>query len=190
MSFGRANARFVDHRVTPGIQSVEGDNIMYIHEILTLYDYNYWANNRILQTASQLSETQLDAPVDFSAGSLRATLVHTLSAEWIWRSRWQGTSPTAMLRIENFATLEAIRMRWHAEEQQMRTFLSSLSDAAVMQDVTYHTTSGKPSSQPLWQMLLHVVFHGMQHRSEMAAMLTTCGYSPGDIDFIVFLRHR
>lgn len=159
-------------------------------EILTLYDYNYWANERILQMASQLSEAQLDAPTHFSAGSLRATMVHTLSAEWIWRSRWQGVSPTAMLRVENFPTLEDLRLRWQHEEQQMRTFLSFLHHEGIMQEITYQTTSGKALTQPLWQMLVHVVLHGMQHRSEMAAMLTMAGYSPGDIDFIVFLRLR
>jgi uncharacterized damage-inducible protein DinB len=60
-------------------------------EILTLYQYNAWANERILDTASQVNQEQFLALTSFSYSSLRATLVHTLFAEWIWRRRWEAT---------------------------------------------------------------------------------------------------
>ena len=42
----------------------------------------------------------------------------------------------------------------------------------------------------LAHILHHVVIHGMQHRSEAAAILTDYGHSPGNIDFIIFLRDQ
>ena len=41
-----------------------------------------------------------------------------------------------------------------------------------------------------WQVLYHVVLHGMQHHAEIAALLTDQGLSPGDIDFIFYALGR
>lgn len=163
---------------------------MHTHAIITLYDYNYWANARILRATERVSAAQFVAPTTHTYGSLRGTLVHILSAEWIWRSRWQGVSPTAMLREADFPTLDVIRTRWHAEEQPMRAFLANLHDGDLDQVLDYQSTRGKPQADLLWQTMVHLVLHGMQHRSEAAAMLTDYGQSPGDIDFIVFLREQ
>ncbi len=163
---------------------------MDIAEVKKLYMYNDWANARILQTAEQVSAAQLIAPTTHSHGDLRNTLIHTLNAEWTWRVRWQGVSPTTVLSAADLPTLQAIRVRWQTEEQHMWAFLDTLHPADLVRMITYTTTKGVQSAQPLWQLLLHVVLHGMQHRSEMAAMLTAYGYSPGDIDFIVFVREQ
>jgi uncharacterized damage-inducible protein DinB len=37
---------------------------------------------------------------------------------------------------------------------------------------------------PVWQMLVHVVNHGTQHRAEAAALLTAEGRSPGEFDLV------
>ena len=157
---------------------------------LTLYDYNYWANERILRAADDVSDAQFVAPAPFSWGGLRGTLVHTLSAEWLWRSRWQGVSPTAFLRVEDFPTLAALRERWREEETKMRQFLAPLTESDLLRVVNYKRTSGGTSEQILWQLMAHLVNHGTQHRAEAAAILTELEHSPGDIDLIVFVRER
>jgi uncharacterized damage-inducible protein DinB len=39
-----------------------------------------------------------------------------------------------------------------------------------------------------WQALAHVVNHGTQHRAEAAALLTTAGHSPGDLDMVDYVE--
>ena len=153
----------------------------------TLYDYNYWANAKILDTTQQITDEQLFAPTHDSYGNLHGTLVHTMSAEWVWRTRWSGTSPKAPLRNEDFPSLAAIRSRWNQEEQQMRTFLASLSEENVQRIVQYTNMQGQAYSAPLWLLMMHLVNHGTQHRSEAATILTKLGHSPGDVDMLVFV---
>lgn len=157
--------------------------------LLTLYDYNYWANARLLEAAAKLDETQFRMPAAYPHGGIRGTLVHLLSAEWIWRQRCQeGLSATAMLTENDFPTLASLSERWHAEETKMRGYLKALSETALQETVSYKTTSGRPQAQRLDLILHHLLLHGMQHRAEVAAMLTDFGHSPGDIDLIIYLR--
>ena len=39
-------------------------------------------------------------------------------------------------------------------------------------------------------MILHVVTHGIQHRSEAAVSLTGYDQSPGELDFDLFLKMK
>ena len=36
--------------------------------------------------------------------------------------------------------------------------------------------------------LFQVIYHGIQHRAEVAVTLTDLGYSPGDLDYLNFLQ--
>jgi len=156
-------------------------------DILILYQYNQWANAKILTTAENVTQEQYLAPASFPHGGLRGTLVHALFAEWIWRKRWEGTSPTVRLKLEDFPTFESLCTRWAEEEKQLMDFVSGLTDERLDNTFNYTNTSGKAFSRILWQAMAHLVNHGTQHRTEAAAMLTDFGHSPGDIDFIYFL---
>lgn len=163
---------------------------MQTNDIITLYEYNTWANERVLAVTTRLPDELYNAPTQMSHGSLHSTLVHTLSAEWIWLKRCQGESPTSLFQEEEFQNLGQLRQQWQREEQAMRTFLAGLGDQDLDRVIHYNTTSGVPLKQVLWQILVHVVNHGTQHRSEAAVLLTDYGHSPGDLDFITFLRQQ
>ena len=156
-------------------------------DIQLLYQYNQWTTAKILDAASNVTQEQYLASASFPHGGLRGTLVHALFAEWIWRTRWEGTSPASRLKPEDFPTFESLRIRWTEEESKLMAFVDSLTDEKLNSKVSYQNTSGKRFERILWQMMVHVVNHGTQHKTEAAAILTELGHSPGDIDLIVFL---
>ena len=162
--------------------------MMNQQDILILYKYNQWANAKILNAAAHVTQEQFLAPAAFPHGGLRGTLVHALFAEWIWRNRWEGSSPARRWKPEEFPTFDSLRTRWLEEEKHLMDFVGQVTDAQLNRSFDYLNTAGKPLTNILWYAMAHVVNHGTQHRTEAAAILTDLGYSPGDIDLIYFLE--
>ncbi len=157
-------------------------------DVLTIYDYNYWANQRILDAAARVSQGQFVASGSFPWGGLRGTLAHILDAEYGWRSFFQQHHfPPDELKGEDFASLDDLVERWGKEEALMRDYLDSIDDAALASIVRYTNEEGAMRERLLWHCLYHVANHGTQHRAEAAALLTDLGQSPGDVDFTFFL---
>lgn len=158
------------------------------NDVELLYRYTDWANARVLGQTAQVPARDYTAPAPVPQGSLRGTLVHTLAAEIVWRRRWQGDSPTALIGEDDLPTVGMLADRWEQETQARHQFVAALTDADLDRTVHYTTTQGTTKANVLWHLMAHVVNHGTQHRSEAAMLLTSYGFSPGDLDLIVFLR--
>ena len=92
-----------------------------------------------------------------------------------WRVALESQGETEGPRPERdpLPTVARLRELWEAEWAAVDAWLPTLTESfigAVFEGV------------PIWQMLVHVVNHGTQHRSEAAALLTDAGRSPGDLD--------
>ena len=70
----------------------------------------------------------------------------------------------------------------------MRSYLAGLTDEDLDSIIRYTRTGGTWFETLLWQILLHVINHGTQSRSEAAVLLSQFGHSPGDLDYMIFLR--
>jgi len=162
---------------------------MRINDIRALYDYNAWANTRILDTAAHVP-AELFATAALGACNLRDTLTHLLVVESLWRLRWQGIPPESVEFPEEFPTLETLRARWHEEDRELDAFLAGLGDADLDRPLTYRRDNDAVETWTLWHLLLQVINHGTQHRAELALLLTALGHSPGNLDFLLFIRER
>jgi uncharacterized damage-inducible protein DinB len=156
-------------------------------DIQHLVDYLYWVNGRILDAAEELEADHLTRPSPPTTRDLRATLVHELDVEWSWRLNLQGRLSEAErdLRPEDYPDIAAIREHWARDEAEMRTWLAGLTDDDIAAAVPSELTK---SQLPLWQGILHIVFHGIQQQADAATLLTMAGHSPGDIGYLEMLR--
>lgn len=158
--------------------------------IREIYQYNTWANERILSCAAQLSEEQLRETSAGNFGSIHGTLVHIMSVQWLWLMRWQGISPMGLHDAQEFRSLSDIKSRWQEIEQDTQTFLSTCTAADLAAEHPYQNFRQEVWRYPLWQQMLHQANHATQHRSEVALLLTELGCSPGAMDFLVYMDAR
>jgi uncharacterized damage-inducible protein DinB len=155
-------------------------------DISALLAYNFWANERILSVCERLSADDFSRKITPNPGwdSLRGILVHALDSEYGWRSVLQSQDASEILNEADFVDVPALQTRWNVEHSAWLAYLSSLSDE--------HLKKRYDNEKPLkvWQVIVHVVNHGTQHRSEAAAILTGYGQSPGELDFDAFLKEN
>lgn len=162
---------------------------MHTTEMILFFEYNRWANARVLTVCAEIPSEQIFAPAQVSFGSLMGTLAHVYAAERSWRLRLQErVSPAKLETAADFDSLDDLRVRWQEEEQRMQSFVEGLAENDLGRWVEYTTTSGKAQGSTLWKALMHVVIHGAQFRAEAGALMSVLGHSPGDLDFIFFLR--
>lgn len=161
-----------------------------LREILALYEYNRWANDRFLDAAANLADDEFGRDLRSSFPSIRATLAHILEAEWIWLQRWLGVSPTDLPPDWGVTSYAALRERWQAFETEQWSFLTTLTDEALTRVLDYRNMAGTPFSNPLWEMMQHVANHSTYHRGQVATMLRQLGRPVPVSDLIAFYRER
>ncbi len=172
---------------------------MKVDEIKLLYDYNDWSDARLLAACARVSPEQYAAPASYGRGGLRATMVHLLDNLWQQRITLQGYYQKPLvneaaydateLHEEAFPTLTMLQERWRIEQQEMQAYLDTLTEETLNSTIRY-VIPGALRERVVWHILLDVILHATQHRSEAAALLTGYGQSPGDFDFTLFLNER
>ena len=170
---------------------------MKLDEIKLLFDYNDWADARTLDACTRVTSQQYAAPGAYGRGGLRATMVHILDNLWQQRITLQGfyREPLAdeaaydatELHEDAFPTLAGLQARWAVEQREMRAYIDALSEETLNDTIRY-VIPGAVRVFPVWLILVDVVIHATQHRSEAAALLTNYGQSPGDYDFTMFMN--
>jgi uncharacterized damage-inducible protein DinB len=78
-----------------------------------------------------------------------------------------------------------IRAHWDSVEQMMRAYLAGLRDDMLVD---------KPIKEPeedkdliVWQVLLHVVNHGTDHRAQILRLLNDLGVETTSQDYIFYV---
>ncbi len=141
--------------------------------------YNSWANEKILTAAAGLS-----ADACTKVGSIFS---HAVGTQLHWHANWTGAE---FVEPAGELSLPEIRQLFERSNADLQTFGQALTDEEWNRTEAWWKRFGFDTEAPLGVTLFQVIYHGIQHRAEVAVVLTEHGCSPGDLDYLVFLRER
>lgn len=149
-----------------------------------LYAYHFAENRKLWDSyIIPLSDEQFAHPVDYSHGSVRDQVVHLMSVDAAWFSGLRGDPPPPEFALDEAAARPIIRARWDGVEQRMREYLAGLQDDMLF---TKPFSGGEDKDLILWQVLLHVVNHGTDHRAQLLRVLNDLGVETTWQDYIFY----
>lgn len=166
-------------------------------DILLLYEYDRWANNRVLEAASALSAEQFTRDLGGSFRSVRDTLLHIIGGEWGWLVYWKaprhGPAFLKDLKIrrdslfnpEAFPDVIAVRLKWAEIEREQTEFVDCLTDEVLRKMFPFRATQVS-----LLHLMQHLANHSTYHRGQVALMIRQLGAEPVATDFHLFLVER
>ncbi len=161
-----------------------------LETIRLLYDYTRWADERMLGAASGLASEPWLRDLGSSLKSVRDTVVHIASAQWIWLSRWKGESPKGMWNAADYPTLASVRERWDPLRAELAAFAAAQTEESVKRPLAYRNLKGDPFSYPLGHLMLHAVNHSTYHRGQVTTLLRQLGAQPVSTDLVLYYLDR
>ncbi len=155
----------------------------------THVDYHAWASRRLVEAAAHLSSEELHRDFRTADRSVLDTLVHIFAADRLWLRRMEGL-PFQGYSSDADRSLAVLQNDWPALMERWREWAASLSEVQIAEPLAYTDLKGRAWSQPVWQLVLHVVNHGTHHRGQVSGFLRSMGHIPPALDLIHYYRER
>ncbi|MFZ0520748.1 MAG: DinB family protein [Candidatus Acidiferrales bacterium] len=163
-------------------------------DIQLLFEFDRWANSRVLQAASTLNAEDFTRDLGGSFRSVRDTLVHIVGSESSWLRCWKEPSPSAAFiddvwtqheaRFDPnaFPDLAAVQSKWVEIEKEQNDFVNRATTESLGRMLPL---GAKQIS--LAHLMQHLANHSSYHRGQIALMMRQLAAEPLATDFAMFL---
>jgi len=152
-----------------------------------LYDYLFWADRQVWACVEALSDDDFDQPLDYSVGSVREQVVHTMRVEHWW-PMFLATGALEFMQDVDLSTRAAIRAAWDGVEAHVKAYVGGLTPAELARLVKPPFWDADEAAIPVWQALLQVANHSTDHRAQTLAGLHRLGAATVGQDILDFIH--
>lgn len=143
------------------------------------FKYNLWANLRLLDECAQLSDAQLDATTTGIYGSVRETLMHLFAAEEGYARTLTGKILTPPLEdFTHFPGFDEMRRHAKGSGEALIAFVKQ-TDQEELNRILH--LDGGTYDCPVIIVVIQVIQHAVDHRSQIATLLSQQGIELPDL---------
>jgi uncharacterized damage-inducible protein DinB len=150
-------------------------------------DYSAWASLLLLRTAGELTPEELTRDFQTADHSVVGTLAHIYAGDRIWLARLSG-APVGPFITDDDRHMDVVEKEWPPLLERWKQWAAGLTDEQALAPVSYTDWRGRHWTQPVWQVVAHVVNHGTHHRGQVSGFLRSLGHTPPATDLHFYYR--
>ena len=160
------------------------------HHFFTMACNNAWANHRLLDACSRLSQAGFVAPRTSFFPSLKATLNHILTVDWYYvdalerafrREPPNTESSRFFMPEEPFDSCAELQQAQQKTDRRLIDACATLTEAQLDMPVPVQRRAGiQPENAT--RLLAHLFQHQIHHRGQAHAMLAGTKVEPPQLD--------
>ncbi len=155
-------------------------------DLPALYDYNEWANERVIRMLRSLPEADYVREMGGGWPSIRATLVHVAGATDAWAGRFAGKDVLVLPKESDLPGLEDAAALLVAAQRKHRELLKTFTPEKLAAPFRWKNLAGEVRTAPTGVVVRHVVNHQTYHRGQISAMVRRLGVKPVSTDMVVW----
>ena len=147
--------------------------------LVELFKHNLWANLRVLDTCSNLTDEHLDTVSPGTYGNILDTLLHVVGAEESYVARLTGQPRPPARTREDFSGFDDLRA---AATRSGEALIHLAEHGASMEIYRGTMRDGTPIEVASAILFAQAINHATEHRSHINTILTHLGTEPCYVD--------
>lgn len=143
---------------------------------LKLYQYNAWANKRVLGCLTHQNVTD---------EKILTLMGHVAAAQFLWLHRIKGL-PAPDVKLWGNYQLDQLNGLSEKAGKEWLDFIERTDN--FNREMTYKNYVGEDYTNNVEMIMIHLVNHSSYHRAQIAMLLRQKGLEPVNTDFITYDR--
>jgi uncharacterized damage-inducible protein DinB len=159
---------------------------MKLELIKIFIEYHLEMTHRVWESVNQITEEQFLADDAYSRGSLRNLMVHLAATDSNWLAGLKNIPedqdpPTR--KLEDYTDRASVREFWDRTVKDITDYVETLTETELNENPI-------DIPHPRWQIFLHIINHGTDHRSTILERLHELGAPTFEQDFFFWVRNK
>ena len=159
---------------------------MELELIKTFIEYHFDMTRCVWDSIDQITDEQFLADDAYSPGSIRNLMVHLTNTDSNWLAGLKNIpeeQDDPKRNYEDFPDRASVQAFWDATAKDVADYAETLTELELDENPV-------DIQNPRWQVLLHIINHGTDHRSTILQKLHELGAPTFDQDFIMWVWSR